>query len=394
MDELGGPSNYNHYNTGWAWAVDTPFPYWKRFAGYEGGLSDPQIVAWPQGIAARGEVRHQYLHVVDLVPAVYDMPGVAPPEVLKGYTQSEIEGRSFADSFADPDAPGRDAQFYGMLGMRAIYRHGWLANTPHPPISAWAHYDQDRWELYNLNEDRAQHRDLAAEQPARLDQLKGLWYFYAGKYNGLPLDDRAPIEILATPCPQPAPARTRYVYYPDSAQVPEFVSPNIRRRSFTIAARLDITQPDAAGVLFKEGTAVGGHSLFVKDHRLHYVNNWLGEEQQLVSSDKEIGPGRHVLTAEFNKTGDDETFSPVGTLTLYIDTDAVGSAEIRTQPGLVGIGGGLAIGHNPGSPVTTHYARDDGFSLQGGVIERVVVDVSGDEFIDQEAEVLAWLLRD
>jgi arylsulfatase A-like enzyme len=395
IDELGSPTTYNHYNTGWAWAFDTPFPYWKRFAGYEGGLSDPLIVAWPRGIAARGEVRHQYAHAVDLVPTVYAMLGITPPDVLKGYTQSEIEGRSFAGSFSDPDAPGRQTQFYGMLGMRAIYRDGWLANTLHPPISGWSNYEKDQWELYDLNQDRAQCHNVATEHPERLERLKGAWFFYAGKYNGLPLDDRSPLEIFATPRPQPTPPRNRYIYYPDCAEVPESVAPNIKRRSFTIVAGVEITDPDAAGVLFKAGTGAGGHSLFVKGHRLHYVNNWLGEVQQMVSSEKEVGPGKHAFTAEFRKTGDDpKTFSAVGTLTLYIDTDVVGSREIRTQPGVFGIGGGLAVGSNPGSPVSPEYGGDHGFPFTGGSIDRVVVDVSGDEFVDHEAEVLGWLIRD
>jgi arylsulfatase A-like enzyme len=395
IDELGGPTTYNHYNTGWAWAFDTPFPYWKRFAGYEGGLADPLIVAWPQGIAARGETRHQYIHAVDLVPTVYQMLGITPPEVLKGYTQSDIEGRSFADSFSDSDAPGRETQFYGMLGMRAIYRDGWLANTLHPPISAWAHYEKDNWELYNLKEDRSQRHDVAKENPERLEQLKGLWYFCAGKYNGLPLDDRTPIEILGTPRPQPTAPRKRFVYYPDSAEVPESVCPNIRRRSFTVAAGVELADADAAGVLFKVGSAVGGHALFLKDHRLHYVYNWLGEDHQMVSSERAVGPGRHALTAEFQKTGDDpQTMSALGTLTLYIDTDAVGSAQVRTQPGQFGLGGGLVVGRNPGSPVSPVYAGDHGFPFRGGTIERVVVDVSGEEFVDHRAAVLGWLLRD
>ncbi len=395
IDELGGPTTYNHYNTGWAWAFDTPFPYWKRFAGYEGGLSDPLIVAWPGGIAARGEVRHQYSHAVDLVPTVYDMLGITPPAVLKGYTQSEIEGRSFADSFSDPDAPGRQSQFYGMLGMRAFYRDGWLANTLHPPISGWSRYEKDEWELYNLGKDRSQRHNMAGDRPELLEELKGAWFFYAGKYNGLPLDDRSPLEIFATPRPQPTPPRDRYIYYPDCAEVPESVAPNIKRRSFTIVAGVEITDADAAGVLFKAGTGAGGHSLFIKNHQLHYVNNWLGEVQQMVSSEKQVGTGKHALTAEFRKTADDpKTFSAVGTLTLYIDTDVVGSREIRTQPGMFGIGGGLAVGSNPGSPVTPEYGGNHGFPFTGGSIDRVIIDVSGDEFVDHETEVLSWLMRD
>ena len=395
IDELGGPTTYNHYNTGWAWAFDTPFPYWKRFAGYEGGVADPLIVAWPKGIAARGEVRHQYAHAIDLAPTVYDMLGIEPPEVLKGYVQSEIEGRSIADSFTNPAAPERETQFYSMLGMRAIYHKGWLANTLHPPISGWSHFELDTWELYNLKQDRAQHRNVAAEQPELLEQLKGIWTFYAGKYNGLPLDDRSALEITATPRPQPSAPRTRYIYYPDTAEVPEAVTPNIRRRSFAVAAGVHIDSDGAAGVLFKDGSNAGGHSLFVKDRHLHYVNNWLGERLQAVTSDRQVPSGRHLLTAEFKKTGDDpNTMSAVGILTLYIDTEPVGQSEIMTQPGIFGISGGLVVGRNPGSPVTPDYGPGPGFPFTGGTIDRVIVDVSGDEFVDHEAEVAHWLLRD
>ncbi len=174
IDELGGPQSYNHYNTGWAWAFDTPFPYWKRFAGYEGGTADICLVSWPAGIEARGESRGQYVHAVDLVPTLYDLLDVEPPAVLKGYTQAPIEGESFAASFANADAPGRETQFYSMLGMRAVYHQGWLANTLHPPLSGWGSFDKDVWELYNLAEDRAQTRNVAAEHPERLEELKEL----------------------------------------------------------------------------------------------------------------------------------------------------------------------------------------------------------------------------
>jgi arylsulfatase A-like enzyme len=396
LDELGGPTSYNHYNTGWAWAFDTPFPYWKRFAGYEGGLSDMLLVAWPKEIAARGEVRHQYCHAVDLVPTLYELLGAEPPDVLKGFVQSPIEGRSFADSITDTNAPGRTSQFYSMLGMRAIYQDGWLANTLHPPISGWSHFDEDRWELYNLAEDRAQHHDVAAEHPEILDRLEGLWHYYAGKYNGLPLDDRSPLEIFNTPRPQPSPPRNRYIYYPDSAEVPPAVAVNTLRRSFTVAAGVQVDDPDAHGVLFAVGGVGGGHSLFVKDGRLHYVNNWVGELEQMVVSQQEVVPGKHVLAAEFRKTGDDpDTSSALGTLTLYIDTEPAGSADIKTQPGAFTIAGdGLSVGRDSGSPVTREYGENGGFPFTGGTIERVIVDVSGEEFVDHDEEVRRWLLRD
>jgi arylsulfatase A-like enzyme len=393
LDELGGPTSYNHYNTGWAWAFDTPFPYWKRFAGYEGGVSDPLIVAWPKGITARGEVRHQYLHAVDVVPTLYDMLDVDPPDVLKGWTQAPIEGESFAASFAETEAPGRETQFYSMLGMRALYHRGWLATTLHPPISGWGKFERDVWELYDLSSDRSQIHDVAAQHPDRLEALKGLWFYYAGVYKGLPLDDRTALEIISSPRPQPTEPRERYVYYPGTAEVPESVGVNVRRRAYTIAAGVSVDTPEAEGVLFAHGGVAGGHSLFLKDGRLHYVYNWLGERVQTISSPDPIRTGTHVLSAEFSKTGDDaDTGSALGKLTLYVDTEPVADAEIMTQPGFFSLcGDGICVGRDSGSPVADYSAP---FAFAGGAIERVIVDVTGEHYVDHEKEVLAYLARD
>jgi arylsulfatase len=169
---------------------------------------------------------------------------------------------------------------------------------------------------------------------------------------------------------------------------------NVRRRSFTIAAGLSIDTPDAAGVLFAHGGVGGGHSLYVKDGRLHYVYNWLGERVQTISAPDPLSTGAHVLTAEFAKTGEDPASgSATGTLTLYVDTEAVAAAEIMTQPGFFALtGDGLSVGRDSASPVTADYVAP--FTFTGGTIERVIVDVSGDHFVDHEKEVLAYLARD
>ncbi len=393
IDELGGPTSYNHYNTGWAWALDTPFPYWKRFAGYEGGVADPLIVSWPAGISGHGEIRDQYVHAVDIVPTLYDLMGVTSPEVINGWTQNPIEGQSFATSFTDPAAPGRNSQFYSMLGMRALYQDGWLATAMHPPISGWGNFDKDVWELYDLRTDRTQIHNLADQYPDRLAQLKDLWFYNAGVYKGLPLDDRTPIEILNTPRPEAGEPRSRYIYYPDTADIPEAVAVNIRRRSYAISASVTVDSADAEGVLFAHGGVAGGHSLFIKDGHLHYVYNWLGERIQTVSSAEPIPTGKHVLSAEFTKTGDEEsTGSAAGTLTLYVDMVPVGSAEIVTQPGPFALAGdGLCVGRDSASPVADYRSP---FRFTGGTIDRVVVDVSGDPYVDHEKEVLAYLARD
>ncbi len=394
LDELGSPKSYNHYCTGWAWAFDTPFPYWKRFAGYEGGVADLCIVAWPKQISAKREIRHQYIHAIDIVPTLYDLLRIQPPEVLKGFTQSPIEGESFAPAIRDPGAPGKDIQFYAMLGQRGLYYRGWLANTMHPPLSGWANYEHDVWELYNLKEDRSQMHNIADKHPEMLEKLKGLWYYYAGVYHGLPLDDRSALELVTTPRPEPSEPRNRYTYYPDTADVPEMAAVNIRRRSYTIIAGAVIDKPDAEGVLFAHGGIPGGHSLYIKGKKLHYLYNWLGEKYQKISSDSEVPTGKHSFTAEFVKTGNDKaTMSAVGTLTLYIDMKPVGKAPIMTQPGFFcPIGDGLCVGRDSGSPVSPDYAAP--FRFTGGTIEKVVVDVSGEHHVDHEKEVAAWLMRD
>ena len=204
IDELGTPQSYNHYCTGWAWAFDTPFPYWKRWAGYEGGVADMCLVAWPKQIKASTDVRHQYIHAVDVVPTVYDLLGIEPPAVIKGYTQSPIEGESFAAALTDPTAPGKQTQFYAMLGQRSIYHDGWLACTVHPPISGWGKFELDEWELYDLEHDRSQSKNVADAEPVRLETLKSLWFYYAGIYNGLPLDDRSALEQMLAERPHGA----------------------------------------------------------------------------------------------------------------------------------------------------------------------------------------------
>ncbi|HEY3142942.1 MAG TPA: arylsulfatase [Acidimicrobiales bacterium] len=394
IDELGSPTSYNHYCSGWAWAFDTPFPYWKRYAGYEGGTADLCLVAWPKGIPSRGEVRDQYLHAVDIVPTIYDLIGVKPPEEMNGYTQSPIEGESFAPSIADATAPGRDRQFYSMLGQRALYHQGWLANTLHPTIAGWGNFEHDVWELYHLAEDRAQTKNLAEAHPDKLQELVNLWWHDAGVYRALPLDDRTALEIVLSPRPQPSPPRDRYRYFPGTSPVPESVSVNIRGRSFTIAAGVAVADHDRVeGVLYSQGTLLGGHQLYVRDGRLHYTYNWVGEDVQRVSGFADLSPGRHLYTAEFAATGRDEsTPSPTGILTLYVDERQVGQAPIRTQPGKFGLGSGAAVGRaiapapDPETPAP--------YPFRGGTIEAVIIDVSGDPFVDHEAEVSGYLARD
>lgn len=394
LDVLGSEQTYNHYPNGWAVGFCTPFKYYKRYSNYEGGTADPFLVCWPKGIKARGDIRHQYIHAIDIVPTLYDCLGIEPPEVLKGYTQHPLEGASFRKTFDDASAPApRSAQFYSMLGTRGIWHNGWHASTIHPPCpSDWGHFTQDRWELFHIEEDRNQCHDLADTHPEKLEELKALWYHEAGRFHGVPLDDRAAVAILTSPRPQMTAPRDRYIYYPDCSEVPEAVAVSIRGRSYNIAAEVTLDSPEAQGVLFSHGGRFGGHTLYLKDKKLHYVYNWLGEIEQKLISEKEVPTGKCILGVRFRMEGVVEG-NPVGLAALYINDENVAEQKIKTQPGKFTLGGeGLNAGRDLGQPVSRDYTSP--FAFTGGTIKQVIVDVSDVKFRDMERELQAMYARD
>jgi arylsulfatase A-like enzyme len=396
IDELGGPGTYNHYPTGWAMAFNTPFKMWKRYE-YNGGTCDPCIISWPGGIAARGEVRDQYHHAIDIVPTVLDVLGVEAPETIKGHTQSGFDGVSMRYSFDDATvATTRKTQFYSMLGSRAIWHDGWKAVTTHPAIGGWGHFNDDVWELYNTRLDRSELHDLAEADPDRLREMINLWFAEAGANQAFPLDDRSAFEIFMTPRPLLSPARDRYLYFPDIADVPESQSVNIRNRSYTIGALVDIPQAGAEGVLFAHGSRFGGHALYVKENRLHYVYSFVGSFEQKIVADRDVPTGTNlILSASFEKHGEDPPGVAFGTLTLHHDDETVGQAQIKTQPGKFVIGGeGLCVGRDSGSGVTGDYPGQMPWRFTGGTINRVAIDVSGTPYIDLEREAVAMLMRE
>ena len=305
---------------------------WKRYANYEGGTADPLIVSWPHGIAAAGGLRRQYCHAIDIVPTLYECLGVELPDVVNGYTQKPLEGVSFRSSFDDADAPTRkQTQFYSMLGTRAIWHQGWKAATAVPAApDSWGDFHQQKWELFDTQADPSECHDLAEEHPEKLQELIALWWAEAGEYQALPLESRGAVEILATERPQLSKPRTRYVYYPGGAEVPESVAPNIRNRSYTIAAEMDIETPEASGVIFSQGSRFGGHALYVKDGRLKYVYNWIGELEQIVESAETIPSGHVVLSASFERQGD--TMPAQGTLSSTSATRRSGRTRSGPSP--------------------------------------------------------------
>ena len=394
LEDLGSPATYNHYPTGWAWAFNTPFKLWKRYSNFEGGTADPMIVSWPAQITSTGQ-RRQYVHAVDIVPTLYSMLGIEMPDVVKGYTQIPLEGISFDATFHDETATtDKQTQFYSMGGTRAIWHQGWKAAAISPAApDMWAGYATQRWELFNTDEDPTECHDLSDSEPEKLQELIQLWWAQAGQYGALPLENRDALEILTTERPQLTKPRNRYVYYPGTAEVPESVAPNIRNRSYTIAVEVTIDTEEAGGVLFAHGARFGGHALYVKDRKLKYVYNFVGDIEQIIESTEPLPTGHVIVLASFEREGD--SMPAEGTLTLHAGGKEIGHGRIKTQPGKFSIAGeGLNIGKDGAEPVTDDYPGQAPWAFTGGTIRQAAVDVSGAPFVDLAAEARMAFLRD
>ena len=372
IDEIGGPTTFNHYPWGWTWAGNTPFRRWKRET-YRGGASDPFIVSWPQGITAKGEVRTQYAHIIDMVPTVLDVLGIEPPATIRGVTQSPIQGVSFAKTFDDAAAASdHHTQYFEMLGSRAIYHDGWRAVCPWPgpsfteagvgfgqPISAdrLSELDATGWELYHVDEDFAENRNVAAENRDKLIALIGTWYAEAGRYGVLPIDGSG-LRAHGRREAAGGPARDSYTYIPNTQSVPFFAGPRVLNRPHSITATVEIPEGGAEGVLLCQGTAAGGYSFFFKDGGLHYVHNYVGRAGLRVSSPEPIPAGAHELRFEFEPTGEPDF--PNGRGHARADAalrrrDPRRRAEAPVTTPFMINPGALTCGANPGSPVTPEY---------------------------------------
>ncbi len=384
IDRLGGPDTYEHYPTGWAAATSTPFKMFKRYSEYAGGTCDPLVISWPKGIKARGEVRNQYHHCTDIVPTILDVCGLEMPKVYRGVEQYPLSGVSMRYAFEAPTAPTqKKRQYYAMLGTRAIWQDGWKAVALHAPISGKGHLDKDVWELYHVDVDPAESKDLAKEQPEKLKELIAAWFDEAEKNLVLPIDDRTALEQLGIERPSDEPARERYIYFPGTSPVPEGVAVNVRGRSYKILADVEITDANCSGVIFAHGSRFGGHSLFIKDRKLHYVYNFLGipPEQQFVGS--ELKPGKYTLGMEFTREKAGPFHESHGTTKLYVNEKVVAEGAMRAQVGKFTLSGdGLCVGRDSGDAVSGLYKSPGAFT--GGTIKGVAVSVEKAQYLDLE----------
>ncbi len=364
LDDIGGPHSHSNYPWGWAQAGNSPLRWYKQNT-YGGGVRDPLVVHWPAGIGARGEVRHQFCHAVDIAATVLDIAGAPVPDVVAGVEQIPLHGRSLAATFADGNAPPpRRVQYFEQMGHRGIWAldddgRAWKATTYH---HAGHPYDDDEWELFCLSDDFSECHDLAAERPAKLREMVDLWWAQAGEMGVLPLDDRTIELFSAAPRPGTPHARTTYEYLAPIAHIPSDVCPPLGGRNWTLT--IDVTVPggaagagEAQGVLYARGTHSVGHTLYLKDGRLTFRYNALGDSY-VVGGPAPLAPGEHTLVAAFTRDGD------AGRLSLTVDGEPVAAGPIPKLVRMLG-STGLDIGRDAMSPKTTDY--DAPFPFNGTI---------------------------
>ena len=378
LDEWGGSKSYPHFQAGWAVATNTPFQWTKQVASHYGGTRNPLVVHWPEGIKAKGEIRSQWHHVTDLAPTVMEAAGLPFPNSINGAVQTPFEGVSLIYSFDAPDAADRHTtQYFEMFGNRAIYDDGWVAATKHRTPWATAPdgpLDQDKWELYHVAEDFSQSNDLAASNPAKLEELQDLFIEEAIKYNVLPLDDRVFERFNAAIAGRPdlMGDRTSLTVYPGMTHMTENAFINVKNRSHAITAQVEIPRGGAEGVILAQGGRFAGWSLYMKDGKVSYVHNWVGKERYTITAPEPVTPGKATIRYQFSNEGDKPGSGGTGTISVNGQTVAEGRIG-NTTPFLFSADETADVGMDEATPVTEDYAEGDNDFT--GKIEKVTVEL-------------------
>jgi arylsulfatase len=378
IDELGGPKHYNHFPAAWAHAMDTPFQWTKQVASHFGGTRNPMIVSWPAKIKDKGGLRDQFLHVIDVVPTIYELTGITAPRELNGVQQAPIEGISFAYTFDDAKAKGRrTTQYFELVVNRGIYHDGWMASAlSFPPWEAnRGAFDPDKqkWELYNIDQDFSQANDVAQANPEKLRQLEDLWWVEAAKYNVLPLDWRGVIRFNSEAMGRPSliAGRTKLTYFPGMIALPLGSAPPMLNKSWTITA--DIEVPDGAnGMIVTEGGIQGGFGLYLRDGKPTFVYNLLGVDRPTFAAKDPLPKGKTKLVVNFAYDGGG--MAKGGTITMTANGNKIAAGRLeRTVPIQFSLGEGLDIGLDGGSPVDFTYKLPFNFT---GTVEKVEIDLA------------------
>ena len=385
IDDLGGPNFNNNYAAGWAWATSTPFQWMKGIASHFGGTRDGLVVSWPGHVTQPSAVRQQFSHVNDIAPTIYAAAHVTFPKVVDGTPQIPLEGKSLLPTFTDPAAKtGHDEQYFEIMGNRAIYQDGWIAAArrfvpweivTNPAKIYSGNFDKDTWELYHVATDYSEAHDLAAQDPAKLQQLQAEFDKEAKRNDVYPL---TPIPIMGAPSPRTG--RTHFVYAEGVERIPPDVVPDLTGRASRLTAEIDVPAKGGNGVIVAEGGRFGGFSLFVKGGRLIYENNTLGEERQQIVSRARLPAGHDTIVFEFTPNKGENAMTalmarklPGGDGRLLVNGQQVGATHFSEFGGFNhAIHETLDVGRDTGSPVSNDYIAPNSYA---GRVLKVTIDL-------------------
>jgi arylsulfatase A-like enzyme len=380
IDDFGTPEAYNHYAVGWAHAMDTPYQWTKQVASHWGGTRTGTIVHWPNGFDARGAVRSQFHHCIDVAATVLEAAHLPEPLFVEGVAQMPYHGRSMLAAFDDADAPdGHTTQYFEMFVNRGIYHQGWTAVTRHstpwvfdqqpPPIS------EDVWELYGPD-DWTQSNDLAVEMPEKLEELQRLFILEASKYNVFPLDDRRPERFNSDLAGRPVLVRgTRQILFGGMDRLLEHNVINTKNKSLALTAQLTVPADGAEGVIIAQGGAFGGFALYVYEGKPAYCYNLFGVQRFKVYGKTELQPGDHQVRMEFAYDGGG--MAKGGTVTLYVDGARDGEGRVEATVPMIFSGDETTdVGSDLHTPVSDDYPAEH--NQFNGRIEWVQIDLGDD----------------
>jgi arylsulfatase len=381
LSKLGGPESYNHYAVGWAHALDTPYQWTKQVASHWGGTRNGTVIHWPRGIKAKGEIRSQFTHVIDVAPTILEVADLPQPEFVNGIQQAPIEGISMRYSFDDATAAERHTtQYFEIFGNRGIYHDGWTAVTEHR--IPWLLFDQktvplddDVWELYS-DKDWSQAHDLSKQMPEKLHELQRLWLIEATRYKVLPIDDRTTEKMNPDTAGRPILVKGKQqILFGGMGRLSENSVLNLKNKSHSVTAEIDIPQAGAEGVIVAQGANIGGWSLYAKGGKLKYCYNLAGVDHFFVESAAVMPAGSHQVRMEFAYAGGG--LGKGGKVSLYIDGKLAGEGNVSlTQAIVFSADDGCDVGEDSGAPVSPDYGPiGNGFN---GTVRGVLLSIADD----------------
>ncbi|MBO0759387.1 MAG: sulfatase-like hydrolase/transferase, partial [Bradyrhizobiaceae bacterium] len=384
LDEIGGPMTYCHYPVGWAHAMNTPYQWTKQVASHWGGTRNGMIVHWPAGIKAKGELRHHWCHVIDVMPTVLEVTKTPVPAFVDGIQQRAIEGISFGYSFDDSKAAERHTtQYFEMFGNRGIYHDGWSACTKHSTpwlmTAKLPNFNDDVWELY-APEDWTQANNIAAQNPAKLKELQQIFLLEGAKFNVFPLDDRSIERFVPSMAGRPdlLAGRTSQTLYSGMTHMNENTVLDIKNKSHVVTAEITVANAEASGAIIAQGGRFGGWGLYLRRGVPAHCYNYLGFERVYARATQPLTPGKHTVRYEFKYDGGG--VGKGGTGRLFVDGPQVGEARLSRTVPFIFSADATDIGIDNGSPVTEDYETP--FGRFTGEISWVRIDIGKEVFED------------